>query len=135
MRSVLVVVPDVVGEHPLQVRPSEDEEPVEALPPDGSHPPLGIGVVRLHGNVDDVARRFNRTENVRPIAPTDPDFKRLFRIRNDAESINRGIDDSMYLRRAHSVGHRRQLVNLLGYALMVNSVALREHMLRRPAVA
>jgi hypothetical protein len=80
--------------------------------------------VRLHGNEEDAARRFNRTENVRPIAPPDPDFKRLFRIRNDAESINRGLDDSMYLRRAHSVGHRRQLVNLLGYALMVNGLAL-----------
>ena len=44
MRSMLVVVPDVVGEHPLQVRPTEDEEPVEALPSDGAHPPLGIGV-------------------------------------------------------------------------------------------
>ncbi len=90
--------------------------------------------VRLHGNDADTARRFNRTENVRPIAPPDADFKRLFRIRNDAESINRGLDDSMYLRRAHSVGHRRQLVNLLGYALMVNGLALQDHR-RRSAVA
>jgi len=90
--------------------------------------------VRLHGNDADTARRFNRTENVRPIAPSDADFKRLFRIRNDAESINRGLDDSMYLRRAHSVGHRRQLVNLLGYALMVNGLALQDHR-RRSAVA
>ncbi|HSH62056.1 MAG TPA: hypothetical protein VK988_20900 [Acidimicrobiales bacterium] len=90
--------------------------------------------VRLHGNDDDAKRRFNRTENVRAIAPPDPDFKRLFRIRNDAESINRGLDDSMYLRRAHSLGHRRQLVNFLGYALMVNGLALQEHR-RRAALA
>ena len=32
--------------------------------------------------------------------------------------------DSMYLGRAHSVGHLRQQVNLLGYALMVNSLSL-----------
>jgi hypothetical protein len=97
----------------------------------------GTLTVRLHGNDEDAARRFNRTENVRPIAPTDPDFRRLFRIRNDAESINRGLDDSMYLRRAHSVGHRRQLVNLLGYALMVNGIAIREHhgCSRAPAAA
>src|ERR1700694_5455867 len=87
----------------------------------------GTITVRLHGNDEDVKRRFNRTENVRPIPPTDPDFTRLFRIRNDAESINRGLDDTLYLRRAHSVGHRRQLVNLLGWAIMVNSVAIREH--------
>jgi len=98
---------------------------------------LGSGTltVRLHGNDEDVKRRLNRTENVRPIAPTDPDFKDLFRLRNDAESINRGLDDTMYLRRAHSVGHRRQLVNLLGFALMVNGLALLEHRRRRADAA
>jgi hypothetical protein len=30
--------------------------------------------VRLHGNEVDDARKFNRTENVRPIAPVDPDI-------------------------------------------------------------
>ena len=34
--------------------------------------------VRLHGNADDTARKFNRTENVRPIPPDDPDFDRLY---------------------------------------------------------
>lgn len=32
----------------------------------------GVVTVRLHGNEDDAIRRFNRTENVRPIPPTDP---------------------------------------------------------------
>lgn len=87
---------------------------------------LGSGTisVRLHGNPSDAARRFNRTENVRPIPQDDPAFQELFRRRNDAESINRGLDDSLWLRRAHSVGHRRQLLNLLGYAVMVNSLAI-----------
>ena len=87
----------------------------------------GTITVRLHGNDEDTRRRFNRTENVRPIAPSDPDFTLLFRIRNDAESIDRGLEDTHYLRQAHSVGHRRQLVNLLGWALVINSIALREH--------
>ena len=86
--------------------------------------------VRLHGNDEDVRRKLNRTENVRPIPPSDPDFKALYARRNDAESINRGIDDSMWLARAHSVGHQRQKVNLIGYALMVNSLSLLEHRLR-----
>jgi hypothetical protein len=51
-------------------------------------------------------------------------FKRLYSRRNDSESINRGLVDSLYLGRAHSIGHARQQVNLLGYALMVNSLAL-----------
>jgi hypothetical protein len=74
-------------------------------------------------------------ENVRPIPPEDPDFTELFRIRNDTESINRGLDDTMWLRRAHNVGHRRQLLNLLGYALMVNSWAVAEHERAAPPLA
>ena len=83
--------------------------------------------VRLHGNDDDTARKLNRTENLRPIPPGDPDFERLFPRRNDAESINRHLDDTMWLRRAHSIGHARQHLNLLGFALTVNSLALHRH--------
>ncbi|MFZ6005757.1 MAG: hypothetical protein ACOYXM_17675 [Actinomycetota bacterium] len=94
---------------------------------------LGAGVVtvRLHSDASDVARTFNRTENVRPIPPDDPSFRELFRRRNDAESINRALEDTLWLRRAHSLGHRRQLLNLLGYALMINSLAVARH--RQPA--
>lgn len=87
----------------------------------------GTTTVRLHGNDEDSRRKLNRTENVRAIPPSDPDFPALFRQRNDAESINRGLDDTLFLRRAHSLGHRRQWVNLLGYALTVNSLTLLEH--------
>ena len=83
--------------------------------------------VRLHANDDDTARNFNRTENVRVIAPDDPGFTELFRRRNDAESINRAIDDTLWLRRAHSLGRRRQLLNMIGYALMVNALAAARH--------
>ncbi|MGZ7040027.1 MAG: hypothetical protein ACXVJO_17760, partial [Thermoanaerobaculia bacterium] len=41
--------------------------------------------VRLDTTDEDRARRFNRTENVRVIPPTDPDFEALFRRRNDVE--------------------------------------------------
>jgi hypothetical protein len=90
---------------------------------------LGGGTLsmRLHGNAEDQKRRFNRTENIRPIPPTDPDFKMLYRRRNDAESINRALDDTLWLRRAHSIGHERQLLNQLTHALMVNSLALHRH--------
>ena len=88
----------------------------------------GTIIVRLHGNDDDTKRRFNRTENVRPIPSTDPDFDRLYRRRNDAESINRALDDTLWLRRAHSIGHQRQHLNLLTFALGVNSLALHRHL-------
>jgi hypothetical protein len=83
--------------------------------------------IRLHGTDDDTKRGFNRTENLRPIAPTDPDFTRLYRRRNDAESINRALDDTLWLRRAHSIGHARQHLNLLTHAVGVNSLALWRH--------
>ena len=88
--------------------------------------------VRLHGNDQDRARRLNRPENLRPIPSTDPDFARLYPRRNDAESINRGLNDSLWLGRAHSLGHDRQHLNLLGFALMVNSIALHRHRRRHP---
>ena len=87
----------------------------------------GTVTVRLHGNDEDRARKFNRTENVRPIPPGDPDFERLYRRRNDAESINRHLDDTLWLRRAHSIGHRRQTLNVLTYALGINALALNLH--------
>lgn len=87
----------------------------------------GVVTVRLHGDANDATRKFNRTENVRPIPPEDPSFRELFRRRNDAESINRALEDTLWLGRAHSLGHRRQLLNLLGYAVMVNSLAVARH--------
>jgi hypothetical protein len=91
----------------------------------------GTITVRLHTNADDAKRKLNRTENLRPIPQDDPDFAALYARRNDAESINRYLDDTLWLGRAHSVGHRRQHVNLLGFALMTNSLARHRHHHRR----
>lgn len=84
---------------------------------------LGGGqiTVRLHQDRDDRRRKFNRTENVRPIPPSDPDFPRLYGRRNDSESLNRSLEDTLFLGRAHSLGWRRQQVEMLGWALMVNA--------------
>jgi len=87
----------------------------------------GTITVRLHATDDDTRRKFNRTENVRPIPSPDPDFDGLYRRRNDAESINRALDDTLWLRRAHSIGHARQHLNLLTFAIGVNSLALHRH--------
>jgi hypothetical protein len=84
----------------------------------------GVVTVRLHANGEDAKRKFNRAENVRQIPPGDPDFEVLYRRRNDAESINRHFDDTLWLRRAHSVGNRRQLLNMITYALGVNALSM-----------
>ena len=87
----------------------------------------GIVTVRLHANDQDRTKRFNRTENVRPIPPSDPDFARLYARRNDAESINRNLEDTLFLGRAHSIGRLRQQVDLIGYALLVNGLTVLRH--------
>lgn len=63
----------------------------------------------------------------RAIPPSDPEYRQLYSRRSDAESINRALDDSSWLGRAHSKGRDRQLLNLLGYAIAVNSIALHRH--------
>ena len=87
----------------------------------------GLVTVRLHGNDEDRVRRLNRPENLRAIPASDPDFPRLYARRNDSESLNRALDDSLFLGRAHSLGHLRQAVEILGWALLVNSLTLARH--------
>lgn len=82
---------------------------------------------------EDRRRGFNRTEHVRILPPGDPDYDRLRGRRSDAESINRGLNDSMYLSRAHSVGKDRQLLDLLDYAACVNALSIDRHRCRANA--
>ena len=78
----------------------------------------------FHGNEDD-PQAFQSNRKCSPhSALSDPDFDSLHALRNDCESINRGVDDSLYPKRAQSVGHNRQLLNLIGYAIMSISPAL-----------
>jgi hypothetical protein len=72
---------------------------------------------------------FNRPENIRQIPPGDPDYTRLMGRRSDAESSNRQIDDHLYLRRARSLGAKRQLFDLIAHAFVENSVARYRHRL------
>ena len=75
----------------------------------------------------DAAKRFNRTEIFRVIPRGDPDFDPRYACRGDAETINRLLEDTLYWNRAPSVGHLRQEADLLGFALMVNSLTLARH--------
>ena len=70
---------------------------------------------------------FNRPENIRQIPPGDPDYTRLMGRRSDAEASNRQIDDHLYLRRARSLGAKRQLFDLIAHAFVENSVARYRH--------
>ena len=50
-----------------------------------------------------------------------------FRRADEIFHIDRALDDSSWLGRAHPKGRGRQLLNLLGYAITVNSLALHRH--------
>lgn len=91
--------------------------------------------LRLHGNDEDARRKFNRAENLRAIPRSDPDFARLRARRGDAESVNRALEGTLYLNRAHSEGHLRQTADLLSFALMVNSLTLARHRAREAVKA
>jgi hypothetical protein len=91
-------------------------------------------MVRLTGDAADKRKGLNRAQNLRAIPPGSPDFERLYSRRNDAESLNRQLEDTLFLKRAHSIGRYRQEADLLGFALMVNSVTLaRQRELQRAA--
>jgi hypothetical protein len=88
--------------------------------------------LRHHGDDDDPV---NWTENLRPIPPGTKDYNRLMKLRPDSESVNRGIEDSLYINRASGKGWRRVMVDLLGYARLVNAITLARCRAREPAPA
>ena len=73
--------------------------------------------VRLDVSDEDAKRKLDRAEDLRAIPRSPPDFARLYARRGDAESVNRALEDTLYLNRAHSEGHPRQTADLLGFAL------------------
>jgi hypothetical protein len=102
---------------------------VYRLPPEYGGEELRL---RLTGNEEDPSRGLNRSEHLRAIPPSDADSKVLMRRRNDAESLNRGLEDTLYWGRAHSAGHVAQEADLLGFALGVNALSWHRHRKRRP---
>lgn len=63
-----------------------------------------------------------RTDAIRVIAEGEPDFDRLYGLRNDAESFNSELKRTLLVDRAMSLGARRQLLDVLCYALLHNAV-------------
>ena len=83
--------------------------------------------LRLDQTAADVLTGFNREEHLQPIPADNPDHQVLYWRRNDTESGNRLLDDSMLRERAHTVGHRRQLLNMITWAAVRNASAARQH--------
>lgn len=82
----------------------------------------GVIRLRLHGDESDGKGPDHRPEILRAIPPEDPDFRRLYGRRSDIESINRSIENRLYWNRAHSLGHRSQLFDMLCFARTINAI-------------
>jgi hypothetical protein len=76
--------------------------------------------VTPHGEAGDPDHR--RAGHVRVIAEGEPDFTRLYGLRNDAESWNSMLKRSLLVERAASLGGARQLVDVLCFALLHNAI-------------
>ena len=83
--------------------------------------------MRLHQDEAHRKRRF-KPDRERSADPSlGPDFPRLYGRRNDSESLNRSLEDTLFLGRAHSLGWRRQQVEMLGWAVMINALTMARH--------
>lgn len=76
--------------------------------------------VTPHGETGD--RDHRRADAVRVIAEGEPDFDRLYGLRNDAESFNSQYKRTLLVDRAMSLGGRRQLLDVLSYGLLHNAL-------------
>ena len=97
----------------------------------------GGGTIRLRCDQapGDDDRRFNRAEHLRMIPDRDPDWWTVMLRRTDSESGNRVLDDSFWRERAHSIGARAQLFDLIGHMIQRNCRAEEIHRRRRADAA
>ena len=66
---------------------------------------------------------LRRPQNIRIIAPDDPDFLGLSTVRSDAENFHDNLKRTLLVGRQMSLGWRRGLVDLYSYALLNNAIA------------
>lgn len=70
---------------------------------------------------------FGRPDQLRLVTPDDPLFPVLYGLRNDSEAINAAYKATLPFDRAAVRGWRRQVLDLMSWALLTNSLAWAEH--------
>lgn len=68
-----------------------------------------------------------RPDQLRLIPPNDPHFTTLYNLRNDSEAINSHYKNTLPHQRAATLGWKRQLLDLLAWALLTNTYAWHKH--------
>jgi hypothetical protein len=98
---------------------------VQLTPEDAERYGRAVVTLPVYTTKKDEAKEFKRAANVRAIPPGSPGFWIYEQLRADSESFNRSIEDSLYRHeRAHSVGWRRQWIDLLGLSVLTNALTL-----------
>ncbi len=69
----------------------------------------------------------SRPDQLRLIPVGDDDFAALYGLRNDSESLNSNFKRTLLVDRATSLGWQRQLIDLLGFGVLTNGLALHHH--------
>jgi hypothetical protein len=64
---------------------------------------------------------------MRLIPETDPHFQTLYGLRNDSEAINAAYKRTLIADRAAALGWRRQLLDLMSWAILTNTLAWHLH--------
>ena len=75
----------------------------------------------------------SRPDQLRLIPVSDDDFAVLYGLRNDSESLNSNFKRTLLVDRATSLGWQRQLLDLLGFGLLTNSLAIHHHAVAKQA--
>lgn len=71
----------------------------------------------------DEANKFNRSEYLRVMPPSDPDYIRVYRMRADTESLNKQFERAFYNRRLPGWGLHNQTAIVLMVAIAQNAWA------------
>ena len=81
-------------------------------------------MMRMFSSEADIAAGKPRPRYLRSIAPNDPDFARLYGLREDTESMHNDYKSRLVNRRARSVGLARREMDIRGYQMHQMVVAL-----------
>jgi len=83
-----------------------------------------ITLIRIFSSEADLAAGKPRPRYLRSIPPNDPDFLRLYGLREDTESMHNDYKSRLLNRRAGSVGLARREMDIRGYQMFQMVVAL-----------
>lgn len=91
--------------------------------------PLAGAAVTIRHNPPDRAQALRINQALRAIPPSDPDYDRLYGLREDAESANSHLKERLRHSRAHTTGRQRLQLNLTGYQIhtLINALANWQH--------